>query len=177
MRKPRQFGLHPGAGRWRATGSVSPIGGNSDVGKGEGWWVLAILTTVSRPAVAMATRTRESGAGSFCFYVYEFDPQNVGPSLRQIAGATCSPEVSPQVSRQFQHHPSKAKAWCVGPGPLPAPPHLRDGRSQVCVRLSDQTPPSLDQAPRSREMGRDGQCQQSPGVCHLHFQADGGGCQ
>lgn len=79
---------------------------------------MTILTTLSRPAVAMATRTRESGAGSFCFYMYEFDPQNVGLSLRQIPGATSSPEVSPQVSRQFQHHPSKAKAWFVGPVPL-----------------------------------------------------------
>ena len=96
--KPKEFGLHPGARCWTATESFSPIGENSAIGKDEGWWVLTILTIAARPAVTLATSSREREAGSFCFYMYEFDPQDFGPSLRQIAEAAYSPW-SPQASK------------------------------------------------------------------------------
>lgn len=168
--KPKEFCLHPGARCWTATESFSPIGENSAIGKGDGWWVLTILATAARPAVTMATSSKASEAGSSCFHMYEFDPQDSGLNLRQIAGATYS-SWSSQASEQFQHSPSKAQAWSVGPAPLPVPLPER------WARLSNQTLPSSDQAPRNREMGRDSQYQESLRLCHLDFQADEIGCK
>lgn len=47
--KPGGFSLYPGA-RVRATESIPLMDRNGDMGKGEGWWVLTILTIISRPA-------------------------------------------------------------------------------------------------------------------------------
>lgn len=59
IRKPEGIGPSSGARCWRETESFSPTGGNSDVGKGEGWWALTLLTTGSRPALP-----RQPGSGS-----------------------------------------------------------------------------------------------------------------
>lgn len=98
--KPEKWGLHPGQllklfHQWGETliWSSPPVPGLP---------------------VTIATSLGASTEGSFYFYM--FDPQNLGLSLRQIAGAAY-PLESPQVSEQFQHHPSKPRPglWAQGP--------------------------------------------------------------
>ena len=81
--------------------------------------------------------------------------------------------------KAFQHCPSEQRPglWPLCPSWPPLPDHMRDDRAQVCVRLSDQLPPSPDQALRSREMGSDSKCQESLSLCHLDFQADAAGAE
>lgn len=81
--------------------------------------------------------------------------------------------------KPFEHCPSEQRPglWPLCPSWPPLPAHLRDGRAQVCVRLSDQLPASPDQALRNREMGSDSKLQESLSLCRLDVQADAAGAE